>query len=42
MSMDIYSTGIGFYELATLQYPYVPRPTTYEECREAHLLKYLH
>lgn len=37
IQMDIYSMGIVFYELATLQYPYAPFPTTYEECKSTHL-----
>lgn len=36
--MDIYSMGIVFYELATLHYPYEPKPHTYEECKHAHML----
>ncbi len=38
IQMDIYSMGIVFYELATLKYPYSPKPTTYEECKSVHLL----
>lgn len=37
IQMDIYSMGIVFYELATLHYPYDPIPSTYEECKSAHL-----
>lgn len=37
IQMDIYSMGIVFYELATLQYPYTPLPTSYEECKSTHL-----
>lgn len=37
IQMDIYSMGIIFYELATLHYPYNPIPSTYEECKSAHL-----
>lgn len=37
IQMDIYSMGIVFYELASLHYPYNPKPTTYDECKETHL-----
>lgn len=37
IQMDIYSMGIVFYELATLQYPYTPLPLSYEECKSTHL-----
>lgn len=37
IQMDIYAMGMVFYELATLQYPYIPMPTTYEECKAAHM-----
>lgn len=37
VQMDIYSMGIVFYELATLQYPYSPYPHTFEECKSTHL-----
>lgn len=37
IQMDIYSMGIVFYELAALQYPYIPLPRTYEECKSTHL-----
>ena len=37
IQMDIYSMGIVFYELATLQYPYSSLPNTYEECKDMHL-----
>lgn len=37
IQMDIYSMGIVFYELATLQYPYTPLPNTLEECKSTHL-----
>ena len=37
IQMDIYSMGIVFYELATLQYPYIPLPCTFEDCKSAHL-----
>lgn len=37
IQMDIYSMGLIFYELATLQYPYSPIPTTTEGCKSTHL-----
>lgn len=37
IQMDIYSMGIVFYELATLQYPYMPFPNSLEECKSVHL-----
>lgn len=37
IQMDIYSMGVVFYELATLQYPYSPMPQSYEECKSMHL-----
>lgn len=38
IQMDIYSMGIVFYELATLQYPYPIKPdANVQECRNAHL-----
>ncbi len=37
IQMDIYSMGIVFYELASLQYPYTPIPKTLEECKSSHL-----
>ena len=38
VQMDIYSMGIVFYELATYLYPYEPKPRTYDECKNTHLL----
>ena len=38
IQMDIYSMGIVFYELATLQYPYLlPKDCTTDDCKSAHL-----
>lgn len=37
IQMDIYSMGIIFYEIAALEYPYSPMPTTQEEAKSLHL-----
>lgn len=37
LQMDIYSMGIVFFEIATLQYPYDSPMDTFEECKRVHL-----
>lgn len=38
LQMDIYSMGVIFYELASLQYPYsLPKDCTVDDCKAAHL-----
>lgn len=37
IQMDIYSMGIVFFEIASLQYPYSLKTKTAEECKSAHL-----
>jgi len=37
IQMDIYSMGIIFYKLATLEYPYTPYPKNPEDARNLHL-----
>lgn len=37
LQMDIYSMGIVFYEIATLHYPYLQSPSTFDECKDMHL-----
>lgn len=45
IQMDIYSMGIVFFEIASLQYPYNSKMDTIEECKRVHLtsgIKNLH
>ena len=37
IQMDIYSMGIVFFEIASLQYPYQSKMETLEECKRVHL-----
>ncbi len=37
IQMDIYSMGIVFFEIASLQYPYNSKMDTIEECKRVHL-----
>lgn len=37
IQMDIYSMGIVFFEIASLQYPYASKMDTIEECKRVHL-----
>lgn len=37
MQMDIYSMGIVFFQIASLQYPYNSEMSTVEECKRVHL-----